>query len=92
MINADDVRHLRAILASLPDDVRALREERGLSFRAAAAEIGVPTPTLVRFEQAETYPRVATLLPIADWVATQGSLKRGASAAGLTVDESSTSD
>ena len=92
MINGDDVRRLRAILASLPGDVRALRKELGLSFRAAAGEIGVPTPTLVRFEQAKVYPRVTTLLAIMEWAASQKSLQRGTTEAESTVDDSTSTD
>lgn len=55
-------------LEALPAIVRAERERRGLSYRAAADELGIAYPDLHRLEHGKGNPRMSTLLMIAQWM------------------------
>lgn len=57
-----------ATLTALPDDCRATREARGLSYRAAAAELAMTAADLHRFEHRRGDPKLSTLLRVARWI------------------------
>lgn len=58
---------IRARLADLPPLIKAQRKVRGLAFRPAALEIGVPLNTLVRAEHGHM-PDGFNLLLILQWL------------------------
>lgn len=48
--------------------LRRTRQQRGISLREAAAEIGVSAPTLSRIERGASRPDIETLDAVASWV------------------------
>lgn len=59
---------LATLLDSMPADVRAERQRRGLSHRSAAEQIGIAYADLCRFELGHKDCRLSTLRAIAAWM------------------------
>lgn len=59
-----------AVIQALPLTVTAVREQRGLSIRAAAREIGIGYTTLIAAEQGE-HIRSDTVVKILNWIGKQ---------------------
>lgn len=75
MITADELESLQTELERLSLVVNNLRQlvhearvSRGLSIRAAGAQMGVPPSTLARFEKGDGVPSVDTLLAVIQWI------------------------
>lgn len=68
-----DYGHVATVIDELPALVLRVRQERGLSYRQAASEIGIAHSGLYQIERGERY-RSDVLLAVLRWLDTQSAI------------------